>query len=158
MLQKDLAAATGLSQPQVSVRLSRSGPSIPLHDLALFCGALGLNFSETLAEATRRAEASIASNAHEIPGYGADPHEQVNALARQLATAVWNGCDDWDYINIVIEETGRRENETFWTEKRKRWIVETALAELAYAVGRRYPIRDKFPLKPPKLSDEKIVR
>lgn len=158
MRQKDLAAATGLTEPQVSVRLSRSGSSIPVRHVVLFCAALDLDVSEVLTEATQRAEAFADSMQVERPGYGADPQEQVNAVARQLAASLWNGADSWDFINIAIEETLRRENEEFWTEKRKRWILEIALAELAYSIGRRNPIRDPFPLKPPRIDPEAITR
>jgi hypothetical protein len=168
MLQKDLSAATGLSQSKISVRLSMAGASMPVHDLVLFCGALGLDLSETLAEAGCRAEQRAQSrerpadpsNRWASGGWvsDADPQQQVNAVARQLATALWNGADSWDFINIAIEETVRRENEAFWTEKRKRWVLEIALAELAYSIGRRNPIRDPFPLKPPRIDPEAITR
>lgn len=156
MLQKDLAAATGLTDPQVSRRLSSSGASIPVDHLVLFCAALDLDVTEVMDEATKRAEAAVER--HQIPGFGVDPHEQVSAVARQLASALWNGCDSWDFINIVIDESLRREDQQFWTETRKRWVLETALAELAYAVGRRNPVRDSFPLKPPKIGPDSITR
>lgn len=170
MMQKDLAAATGMTQPQVSVRLSHSGASIPIHQVIQMCTGVGLDPVAVLGEASERAstpsdsEPATRQHAHDrwaptASGTVEDPEQvQVNAVARQLATALWHGCNSEDFINIAIEETIRREDTHFWDETRRRWIAEIALAELAYSLGRRYPIRDRFPLKPPALAPDKIIR
>lgn len=169
-MQKDLAAATGMTQPQISVRLSRGGASIPIQQVILMCEGVGLDPVAVLGKASERAseprrlepDAERHTYRRWAPttrGTVEDPEQiQVNAVARQLATALWNGCDDMDFINIAIEETIRREEAHFWDETRRRWIAEIALSELAYSLGRRYPIRDRFPLKPPALAPDKIIR
>jgi transcriptional regulator with XRE-family HTH domain len=155
MLQKNLAAAAGMTQPQVSRRLSGMGGSIPLDQLDRMCKALGMDTAATFEEATRRADAPSLDPATNVR-MGTDA-DQIDALGRHLAEVMWNSADDSDFTNFAIDHIMDREDTTFWDARKKQLVLMVALTELAYAVGRRYPIRDKFILKQ-KLSPEEIVR
>lgn len=164
MLQKDLAAATGMTQPQISVRLSKTGSSIPVHQVLLMCAAVGLDATRVFDEASERAAKSppkaqpghVKVFAHMRPP-SLDDTDQVEAVGRQIAASLWAGCDDRDFIELAIDQNMFRENNAFWTPRRKQLALMFALRDLAYTIGRRYPIRDQFILKP-VLDPERIIR
>jgi len=56
MSQKDLAAEAGMSQAQVSARLSTTGPSIPVGQVVRMCAALGIDVGKVLEGAERHAK------------------------------------------------------------------------------------------------------
>lgn len=146
MMQKDLAAAAGMTQPQVSVRLSGRGSSIPVEQVARMCGALGLDPGATFEEAAKRASETKAHP--EAPRTAGGARQQIDALGRQLAEAMWNGCDDWEFVTFAIDHMMDREDVTFWDPRKKQLALMVALADLAYVISRRYPVRDGFLLKP----------
>lgn len=155
MMQKDLAAAAGMTQPQVSVRLAmRTGPSIPMDQLERMCAALGLNTAETFGEASKRA--SDAKNHPDAPTTAHGARKQIDALGRHLAEVMWNGCDDWDFVTFAIDHLINRQDVTFWDPRKKQLALMVALSELAYVISRRYPVRDPFMLKP-VMKPEEIV-
>ncbi|WP_341957483.1 helix-turn-helix transcriptional regulator [Microbacterium sp. LWH13-1.2] len=164
MLQKDLAAATGMTQPQISVRLSKSGASIPVHQVLLMCAAVGLDATRVFGEASERAEKSpLKAQAGDVEAVAykrppsLDDTGQVEAVGRQIAASLWAGCDDRDFIELAIDQIMFRENNSFWSPRRKQLALMFALSDLAYTIGRRYPIRDQFTLKP-VLDPERIIR
>ncbi len=145
VLQKDLAAASGLSQTQVSVRLRMIGPSIPNDQLAAMCEALGMDVDGVLEQARKRAAIGPP-----------DEDEQTRALGRRIAASLWVGCDDPDFIVLAIDQNIFRDDNRFWTSNRKQLALMWALHDLAYTIGRRYPIRDPFILKP-VMEPDKII-
>lgn len=151
MLQKDLAAAAGMSQAQVSVRLSRTGPSIPVAQVVRMCGALGLDISAVFDAAEQRAKSCPTTGVVQP-----DEDEQTRAVGRRIAASLWAGCDDPDFIVLAIDQNMFRDDNRFWTPVRKQLALMWALHDLAYTVGRRYPIRDQFILKPVMESDKII--
>lgn len=151
MLQKDLACAAGMSQTQVSVRLRPTGPSIPIDQVVRMCGALSLDVSSVFNEAEQRARSCPTTGAVEP-----DEDEQTRAVGRRIAASLWVGCDDPDFIVLAIDQNMFRDDNRFWTPTRKQLALMWALHDLAYTIGRRYPIRDPFILKPVMESD-KIV-
>lgn len=144
MLQKDLACAAGMSQAQVSVRLRRTGPSIPIDQVVRMCGALGLDVSSVFNQAEQRARTSCPTTGVIEP----DEDEQTRAVGRRIAASLWVGCDDPDFIVLAIDQNMFRDDNRFWTPNRKQLALMWALHDLAYTIGRRYPIRDPFILKP----------
>ncbi len=143
VLQKDLAAASGLSQTQVSVRLRVIGPPIPNDQLAAMCEALGMTVDGVLEEARKR-----AAIGHGPTAGTPDEDEQTQAVGRRIAASLWVGCDDPDFIVLAIDQNMFRDDNRFWTPSRKQLALMWALHDLAYTIGRRYPIRDPFILKP----------
>lgn len=164
LMQKDLAAATGMTQPQISVRLSYTGASIPVHQIVLMCGALGMDVTSVFAVAQERAEGSPQgfvseklSRSRSHPADDVDDSGQVEAVGRQIAASLWAGCDDLDFIVLAIDQNMFRDDSRFWTARRKQLALMFALHDLAYTIGQRYPIRDRFTLKP-VMDPEKIIR
>ncbi|MBD8012665.1 hypothetical protein H9633_10190 [Microbacterium sp. Re1] len=50
-----------------------------------------------------------------------------------------------------------REDVTFWDPRKKQLALMVALADLAYVISRRYPVRDGFLLKPVMNAEEIIA-
>lgn len=88
------------------------------------------------------------------PGDGHRRHVRGSLAPGRL---LLSGTSDWDFTGFAIDHVMDREDSTFWDARKKQLVLMVALSELAYVVGRRYPIRDKFILKP-KLAPEEIVR
>ena len=151
MLQKDLASAAGMSEAQVSVRLRPTGPSIPVDQVVRMCGALGLDVSSVFNEAEQRAR-SCPTTGMVKPDEG----ERTRAVGRRIAASLWVGCDDPDFIVLAIDQNMFRDDNRFWTSYRKQLALMWALHDLSYTIGRRYPIRDPFILKPVMESDKII--
>ncbi|QNA92691.1 hypothetical protein G4G29_10465 [Microbacterium sp. Se63.02b] len=151
MLQKDLASAAGMSQAQVSVRLKPMGPSIPIDQVVRMCGALGLDVPSVFREAEERAKSCPTTGVVEP-----DEDEQTRAVGRRIAASLWVGADDPDFIVLAIDQNMFRDDNRFWTPVRKQLALMWALHDLAYTIGRRYPIRDPFILKP-VLESDKII-
>lgn len=155
MLQKDLAAAAGMSQPQVSMRLSKVGASIPMDHLEQMCKALGLDTTMTLQEATKRA--ADAPCRPDAPRTTEGARRQIDALGRHLAEVLWNGCDDWEFTTFAIDHLMDRQDVSFWDSRKKQLALMVALAELSYVISQRYPVRDQFMLKAIMKPDEIVA-
>lgn len=157
--QKELSARTGLSQPLISRRLSTYGSSIPVREFLLLCAGLNLDPVATLATAEARAESNKArSSQPDRTGHMADSEiEQVHAVGRQLAQALWEGADDNSFVIFAINQMVARDNHEFWTSGKQRLVLMSALDDLATAISLRYSERDQFPLKP-ILEPEDIIQ
>ncbi len=153
LFQKDVAESAGMTQPQVSRMLSPYGPSIRADHLESVCRVLKLDPAQVISEAAHQAS-EFQSEPQERKGSDSD---QVDALGRQLAEVMWNGADDYEFIMFAIDHIMDREDTRFWDSRKKQLVLMTALVELSYVIGRRYPVRDQFLLKR-LMEPEEIVR
>lgn len=105
MLQKDLAAAAGMTSPQVSVRLNNKGGSIPIWQIEAMCQALDLDPQTVFENACilgdkQREQAEVAAKAE-----AADREARRRTTYRQagdsLAALAWNITDD-EFLDQVL--------------------------------------------------------
>lgn len=154
MLQKDLAAATDLTQAQVSRLLSGLAPWRTDY-LDRICGVLTLDASEVLLEATKAAENTPDADPFERQRL--EPREQARALGRQIAMSVWSAAGETDFIVQMLNESCfHRSDKDFWTDRRLASALVHALRDISVVLGDRYPVRDSF-LYQELLSPEKVI-
>lgn len=72
---------------------------------------------------------------------------QIEALGRSIAIALWEGCDDSDYMTMLLNQTLRERENEIWSSGAIASAAGNALRDLAEAIHLRMPIRDKFPMR-----------
>lgn len=73
--------------------------------------------------------------------------EECKAFGRELALALWNTGDDLEWQEHLLNyEFSMRQTSNFWDHEMQLRATKYAAMYLGMAIGKRYPIRDAFPI------------